>query len=101
MFTQLFHKLSTKRSNDKSDVNETVRTLIDARIDRLESSFALLRTEWAEVYDKVMHLHERTRKRIKAAEKREEPQEPIVQPTPLPMTRSEVLRQYIGQNGES
>lgn len=99
MFPQVFRRFSTGQTKEKEEVNETVRTLIDARIDRLESAFALLRAEWAEVYDKVMHLHERTRKRIKAAEKREEPQEPIVQTQPLPQTRSDVLRQYLEQNG--
>jgi len=99
MFAQLFHRLSTGNPKKKDDVTETFRTLVDARFDRLESNFTNLRTEWSEVYEKVMHLHERTRKRVKAAEKREEPQEPIVQAETLPMTRSDVLAQYLRQNG--
>lgn len=46
--------------------------LLLARFDRLESEIKGIRLEWADVYDKVQHLFDRTRKRIGALKKAED-----------------------------
>ena len=43
-----------------------------ARFDRLESELKGIRLEWNDVYDKVSHLYDRTRKRISALKKAED-----------------------------
>jgi len=68
MIPQLFRRKSRESTQEKDDINETFRTLMDARFDRLEQNFTGLRSEWADVYDKIMHLYDRTRKRVKKAE---------------------------------
>jgi len=68
-FQHLFRRHSTARQKEKDDVTETYKSLIDARFDRLESSIQLLRTEWADVHEKIMLLYDRNRKRLKAIEK--------------------------------
>jgi len=98
-FQHLFHKRSTSKPAEKPDVTETYKTLIDARFDRLESNFQLLRTEWADSYEKLMLLYDRNRKRLKAMEKpSSEPNVPDPPPA-MELTRENVLRAYLGQNG--
>lgn len=98
-FPNLFHKRSTRKKQEKDDVTETFKTLILAKIDRMESEITQLRTEWNDVYDKVMHLYDRTRKRIKAAEKAYEQDEPITTVPDAPVSRDDVLRAYLASNG--
>ncbi len=99
MFPQLFHKRSTGKSREKDDLRETVRTLIEARFDRLEEKQRSLEREWADCYDKIMLLYDRTRKRI-AASKKAAGEETTIEPTPTPeLTRDSILRAYMAQNG--
>jgi len=98
-FQHLFHRLSTGRAREKDDVAETFRTLIDARFDRLESNFALLRTEWQDTHEKLTLLYDRNRKRLQAIQKAS-PSEDASDPAPTPpLTQDEVLRAYMRQNG--
>ena len=102
MFHRLFHRVSTASIKETEDVNETFRTLMDARFDRLEQNFVALRTEWADVYDKIMHLYDRTRKRVKKAEGARE-EEITPQPVPEPVSATEqrerILETFRRQNG--
>jgi len=98
-FQDLFHKRSTKRLKERSDVTETYKTLIDSRIDRLESNFQLLRAEWNDTYEKISLLYDRNRKRLQLIEKassKETVSEPV---QTIELTRENVLRAYIAQNG--
>jgi len=98
-FQHLFHRRSTRIKKEKSDVTETYKTLIDSRIDRLESNFQLLRTEWADSYEKLMLLYDRNRKRLKAMENASPaPNVPEAAPA-MELTRDNVLRAYAAQNG--
>jgi len=102
MFPQLFHKRSTGQSKEKDDEFKTFRTLMDARFDRLEQNFTALRTEWADVYDKIMHLYDRTRKRVKKAEVASDDKEdtsPILTPMSPADQREAILRAFRGING--
>jgi len=99
MFPQLFRRQSTGKSKEKNDVTETLRTLIDARFDRLEANQKALEREWADVYDKIMLLYDRTRKRIAASKKAASEETPTEQPPALPLTREDILRAYLAQNG--
>lgn len=102
MFPRLFHKRSTENTQEKADVTAAFKTLIDARFDRLEQNNQALRTEWADVYDKIMLLYDRTRKRI-AVQKKLEKADDDTQPDPatptLPTTREDLLRAYDARNG--
>jgi len=98
-FQHLFHKRSTRKSKDQADVTETYKTLIDARFDRLESGFALLRTEWADVHEKIMLLYDRNRKRLQLILKASDKEETIETAPVLPQTREELLRAFDAQNG--
>ena len=102
MFPQLFQRRSTGKRQEKADVNETLRTLIDARFDRIESKVKAIELEWADVYDKIMLLYDRTRKRIKAAQKAAGEEQPSEQPPVSinPPTRDDVLRAWMETNGE-
>jgi len=98
-FQHLFHKRSTRIKKEKSDVTETYKTLIDSRIDRLEHNFQLLRTEWADSYEKLMLLYDRNRKRLKAMENASlapDAPEPVQE---VELTRESILRAYLAQNG--
>jgi len=98
-FQHLFHRLSTGRAREKDDVAETFRTLIEARFDRLESNFALLRTEWQDTHEKLTLLYDRNRKRLQAIQKAS-PDENASEPAPTPpLTQDEVLQAYLRQNG--
>jgi len=98
-FQDLFHKRSTTKPKEKTDVTETYKTLIDSRIDRLESNFQLLRSEWNDTYEKISLLYDRNRKRLQAIEKASS-KEIVSEPDqPIELTRENVLRAYIGQNG--
>lgn len=97
-FPYLFHRRSTGKSEEKEVVTETFKTLMEARFDRLESNFQLLRNEWADTHEKLMLLYDRSRKRIKAAEKAAEGDEPSEQVLALP-TREDVLREWKARNG--
>lgn len=78
MFPQLFHKSSTDSKPENSGVSRTEFELHLARFDRLESELKGIRLEWNDVYDKVAHLYDRTRKRIQALKKAEDrSEEPI------------------------
>ena len=99
MFPQLFHKRSTAKKREKDDVQETFRTLIDARFDRLESNFRLLKQEWEDAYEKLSLLYDRSRKRLKAIEKASDKEKPIVPIPTSPLTRDDLIRSYIDQNG--
>ena len=98
-FQDLFHRRSSNTKAEKPDVTETYKTLIDSRFDRLESQIQLLRTEWADVHEKIMLLYDRNRKRLKAIEKASGGEEPI-EPAPTPpVTKEGILRAYNAQNG--
>ena len=98
MFPQLFHRRSTAKLQEKADVNETLRTLIDARFDRIEAKVKSIELEWADVYDKIMHLYDRTRKRIKAGEKA--PQEQTApEPVQTMPTHEDVMAAWRQKNG--
>jgi len=98
-FQHLFHRRSTGRAREKDDVAETFKTLIDARFDRLESNFQLLRREWADANEKLMLLYDRSRKRLHAIQKASHEEEPIDPAPALPLTQDEVLQTYLRQNG--
>ena len=72
MFPQLFHRQSQKDSQEQNAVSRTEMELLLARFDRLESELKGIRLEWNDVYDKVAHLYDRTRKRIQALRKAED-----------------------------
>jgi len=99
MFPRLFHKRSTKEPEEQSVITETVRTLIDARFNLLEEKVRTVEREWADVYDKIMLLYDRTRKRI-AASKKAAGEETTIEPAQtVPLTREDILRRYNEQNG--
>lgn len=99
MFPRLFHKRSTTQSTEKQDITETVKVLIDARFDRLEQKQKALELEWADVYDKIMLLYDRTRKRIAASKKASGEEQTIEPVQTLPLTHEDILRTYNAQNG--
>ncbi len=99
MFPRLFHKRSTAKRVEKADINETLRTLIDARFDRIEAKVKGIELEWADVYDKIMLLYDRTRKRIKVAQNAAQDEKPP-EAVPTPITRVDVLTAWRQQNGE-
>jgi len=99
MFPRLFHKQSTAKSAEDTVVTETLRTLIDARFDRLEEKVRTVEREWADVYDKIMLLYDRTRKRIAASKKALGEQTTIEAAPAPPLTRDDILRLYEHQNG--
>jgi len=77
--------------------------LLLARFDRLESELKGIRLEWNDVYDKVAHLYDRTRKRIQALKKAEDRSEepngdrPDQQPTQF-RTHADIMN-YARQKG--
>lgn len=98
-FQHLFLRRSTAKAKEKDDVTETSKVLIDARFDRLESNFQLLRNEWADSHEKLMLLYDRTRKRLEAI-KKASGDNPTIEAVPaLPQTREDILRSYLAQNG--
>lgn len=98
-FQHLFQKRSTAKVREKADVTETYKTLIDARFDRLEQNFALLKGEWNDTYEKISLLYDRNRKRLQAIEKASSKEIPPEPDQPIQLTRENVLRAYLGQNG--
>lgn len=80
-------------------MTETVRTLIDARFDRIESQVRTIKQEWLDCHDKLMLLYDRTRKRIKVEEKARDATEPS-EPAPAILTRDGILSSYVRQNGD-
>jgi len=98
-FQHLFHRRSTTKRKEKSDVNETYKTLIDSRMDRMESNFQLLRSEWNDTYEKISLLYDRNRKRLQAIDKASSKEIAPEAEQPIQVTRESVLRAYIGQNG--
>jgi len=101
MFPQLFRRKSSEDGQEKSDNTKTFETLMMARFDRLEENFTGLRTEWADVYDKIMHLYDRTRKRVRKAEVAPDEEKTIV-PTQSPAEqRDMVLRAFQQLNGRN
>jgi len=98
-FQHLFHRRSTGRAREKDDIAETFRTLIETRFDRLESNFALLRTEWHDTHEKLTLLYDRNRKRLQTIQKashEETPSDPAPDP---PLSRDDVLQAYLRRNG--
>lgn len=71
MFPRLFHSKSTEAEEGNSGVSRTEMTLLLARLDRFESELKGIKLEWNDVYDKIGHLYDRTRKRIGALKKAE------------------------------
>lgn len=65
----MFQLFSRKKKSEIIDVTETFKTLILAKIDRLEEKHRRIETEWSDVYDKIMLLYDRTRKRIQQQKK--------------------------------
>ena len=98
-FPRLFHRRSTGKSKEKEDVTETIRTLIESRIDRLESNFRLLKGEWEDAYEKLSHLYDRNRKRLQAIEKASGEEKTVTAVPTLPQSKEEILRAYNAQNG--
>lgn len=88
---KLFHR---KSKGDPPDLRAVQTTLLEARIDRIESDLRNIRAEWAEVYEKIMHLYDRIRKR----DKRDKVAPEVVQTNPraqIPFVRgSDVLKHY-------
>lgn len=80
-------------------MSETFRTLMDARFDRLESNFRLLKQEWEDAYEKLSLLYDRSRKRLQAIKKASEEKEAIVPARTTPQTRDDLLRAFDAQNG--
>jgi len=74
---------------------------MDARFDRLEQNFTALRTEWADVYDKIMHLYDRTRKRVKKAEVTPDEETAIVPVLSPTEQREMVLNAFQNINGRN
>ena len=70
-FPRWFQKNSTENSQDNCGISRAEWELNLARFDRLESELKGIRLEWNDVYDKVAHLYDRTRKRIQALKKAE------------------------------
>lgn len=98
-FQHLFRRLSTGKQQESKDVTETYKTLIDSRMDRLESNYQLLRSEWNDTYEKIALLYDRNRKRLKLIEKASGDEKPP-EPAPTILTRADILRQYRQANGE-
>ena len=99
----MFRLLSRKKDKELIDVTETFKTLILAKIDRLEEKHRRIETEWSDVYDKMMLLYDRTRKRIASQKKQsEEPPELVNGTEPVLTLESpeEVLREWTRQQGE-
>jgi len=98
-FQDIFHSRSKRSAREKADTTETFKTLVDARFDRLESNFALLKAEWLDTHEKMTLLYDRNRKRLKALQTASQPID-VPEPTPAPpQTADEVLRAYLRQNG--
>jgi len=74
---QWFHRISTSKEKDKDAVTPQVIELLLARMDRLEQNLNGIKLEWADTYDKVSHLYDRTRKRIQALKKAEDGSERV------------------------
>jgi len=99
MFPQLFQRKSSKDKAEKTDATKTFESLMSARFDRLEQNFTALRTEWADTYDKIMHLYDRSRKRIKAAEVAPSEEKTIVPALTPTEQREMVLAAFQQHNG--
>jgi len=72
MFPLSFRRNSTEYSQAEKAATKGDLEALLARFDRLNSDFKTIRLEWADVYDKVQHLFDRTRKRIGALKKAED-----------------------------
>ena len=99
----MFQLLSRKKKPDIIDVTETFKTLILAKIDRLEEKHRRIETEWSDVYDKIMLLYDRTRKRIQQQKKASEDDSQStngVDPEQDLQTPEDVLRAWRKQQGE-
>jgi len=98
-FQHIFHRRSENKAREKADVTETFKTLIDARFDRLESNFALLKAEWHDTHEKLTLLYDRNRKRLQAIQKASH-DDPPTEPAPTPpLTQDDVLQAYLRRNG--
>jgi len=100
----VFQLLSRKKKPDIIDVTETFKTLILAKIDRLEEKHRRIETEWSDVYDKIMLLYDRTRKRIQQQKKASEdaPESTNgLDPAPTLQTNDDVLTEWRRQQGDN
>ena len=98
----MFPGFSRKKKPEIIDVTETFKTLILAKIDRLEEKHRRLETEWSDVYDKLMLLYDRTRKRIQAQKKQAEVPSDVVNGTEAIVTLEspeEILAEWRRQQG--
>lgn len=96
MFPLWFHKKSTENSQAETAVTRADLEGLLARFDRLNSDFKTIRLEWADVYDKVQHLFDRTRKRIgalkRAEDRSEQPNGASNDPEPTsPKTHADIM----------
>jgi len=101
MLPQLFHRKSTGTSDKAAGVPRAEFEALEAKCDRLESQLKLIRTEWNDVYDKVAHLYDRTRKRIQALKRAEDRSEstngaPEADQPTHPKTHAEILHVWRG-----
>lgn len=99
----MFRLLSRKRIEEKNDATETFKTLILAKIDRLEEKHRRIETEWSDVYDKIMLLYDRTRKRIQQQKKAVEVAPDVIEKIEpaLPLQNGDdVLAVWRSQQGE-
>lgn len=62
---KLFHRRS---KGIPKGMDRVEKTLLEARMDRIESDLRNIRSEWAELYEKIMHLYDRIRKREKVVQ---------------------------------
>ena len=98
MFSRLFHKRSTSVPQEKAQVDVSV---LEARVVVLETEMRLIKLEWVEVYDKIVHQFDRDRKR--KAKALEPPPGPEVPPTDPPVAPAFKSRDEIANfqiNGE-
>lgn len=99
----MFQLLSRKKKTDLIDVTETFKTLILAKIDRLEEKHRRIETEWSDVYDKLMLLYDRTRKRISKQKKDAEELPDVTngtEPVLTLQTPEEVMSAWRRQQGD-
>ena len=77
MLPQLFRRESTGKTEKSTGVPRAEFEALEAKCDRLETQIKLIRTEWNDVYDKVAHLYDRTRKRLTALKRAEDRSEGV------------------------
>ncbi len=84
---------------DRLERLRTRVTEVETSLDRVESRFRLLSTEWAEMQDRLTKAFQRVEKANQRAERRETPLEPVepVEPPSDPYARKlELIRRQGG-----